>query len=143
RHAFPGRAVCIADCGTAVTIDCLDGGGRHEGGVILPGLTLMQESLYAATAGLAPQCPSELERGRLGRDTASGIFLGCRHALAGAMERVAAESSEEGGAPVCLITGGAAPALLPYLDSRWQLRSHLVLEGARILAQERPPGDGP
>ena len=140
HRSFPGRAVCVADCGTAVTVDRLDSSGRHLGGVILPGLKLMQESLYSATAGITARDPSGLEQNSLGRDTASGTALGCSYAVAGAMERVAGDPAEGAQEVVCLVTGGAAQRLLPCLTGRWQLRPELVLEGARILADEHSPG---
>lgn len=49
HHASP---VCIADCGTAITLDLLDEHGRHLGGMISPGLELMRKSLSAGTAAL-------------------------------------------------------------------------------------------
>ena len=46
------RFVCVVSCGTAVTIDGATGDGRHLGGVIIPGLELMQRSLNQATKGI-------------------------------------------------------------------------------------------
>ena len=42
-HPLPA---CVIDCGTAITVDMLDAGGIHLGGLITPGLTLMKKSLY-------------------------------------------------------------------------------------------------
>ena len=44
--------VCVAGCGTAVTLDVVDGDGYHLGGLIFPGLRLMQQSLITHTHGI-------------------------------------------------------------------------------------------
>ncbi len=43
---------CIVDCGTAITVDLMDADGKHQGGLISPGLTLMKKSLAAGTEAL-------------------------------------------------------------------------------------------
>ncbi len=136
HHLFPGQTVCIADCGTATTIDALDSNGQHLGGLILPGQRLMQHSLYSGTARIGlPDSNPESENLSFGEDTSSAVTLGCRYALVGAMEQMAAKLGKTAESEVvCIITGGDAVQLLPYLDGRWQHRSELVLEGARILA---------
>src|SRR6185437_7597393 len=45
RHLAAGRAVCVVNVGTAITIDLVDAAGRHRGGAIIPGPALMVESL--------------------------------------------------------------------------------------------------
>ena len=45
----PG-STCIVDCGTAVTVDALDQGGMHRGGVIFPGFGSMRAALEMDTA---------------------------------------------------------------------------------------------
>ena len=66
-----GSAVCIVDAGTAVTVDLVRDGGRHLGGLIVPGLQLMRSSLEQDTEDIerfskkssepaagAPSCPA-------------------------------------------------------------------------------------
>ena len=36
-------ACVVIDCGTAVTIDALDGAGVHQGGLIMPGLDMLKK----------------------------------------------------------------------------------------------------
>ncbi|MDP1069535.1 type III pantothenate kinase, partial [Klebsiella pneumoniae] len=45
-----GQSCWVVDCGSAITLDLLDAEGRHQGGYILPGLRLMQQSLLGNTA---------------------------------------------------------------------------------------------
>jgi len=42
-------AVCVVDCGTAITLDVVDDTGQHRGGLILPGLAMLYDALQANT----------------------------------------------------------------------------------------------
>ncbi len=118
--------------GTATTIDFLDANGVFRGGLILPGLALMRHSLASGTAGLP------LAQGThhpLPLDTDDAIVSGALEATAGAIERMARHLSADvhGDAAAqqlsCLLSGGAAGALLPHLDLPTRHIEHLVLEG--------------
>ncbi len=133
-HLHPERDLCIADCGTATTLDSVDCHGNHQGGFILPGLTLMQECLQH-TAAAVPLRPPVAEPLRPGHDTRSAVAGGALLATTAALEQwVNTLDAAEGSEVTCIITGGAAPLLLPHLRNRWLHRPTLVLEGARILA---------
>jgi len=62
------------------------------------------------------------------RNTLDAIASGCLHAQLGAIERMFAKLATEPGA-VCLLTGGAAPNLVPYLNIPFQLMDNLILDG--------------
>jgi type III pantothenate kinase len=130
RHLHPGRDVLVVQAGTAVTIDTLAADGRFRGGLILPGLNLMLDSLARSTAGLAPQpgkfaaCPD---------NTADAMFSGAAHAIAGAMERAYRALAAQ---PVCLLSGGDMDILLPLLGIPAQTQDNLVLEGLLRIALE-------
>ncbi|MFU8765165.1 MAG: type III pantothenate kinase, partial [Haliea sp.] len=47
-HRHPGR-LCVVDAGSALTIDLVAGSGRHEGGYIIPGPSLMERALLLDT----------------------------------------------------------------------------------------------
>ncbi len=51
HHATQGPA-CIIDCGTAITIDALDADGRHQGGMIAPGIEMMKQALSVDTSDI-------------------------------------------------------------------------------------------
>jgi type III pantothenate kinase len=46
--------LCVVDCGTAVTLDVLSADGQHQGGLIMPGVTTMCQSLKTDTYALEP-----------------------------------------------------------------------------------------
>ncbi len=134
---WPGEPLCIADCGTAVTFDALNGDGRHLGGLILPGLALMRHALSDGTAGILESISPLPGKEWLGRSTESGIALGCIRAITTLLEQGAARLGKTAKTEVrCLLTGGDAPLLLPYLSKRWQHHPNLVLEGTRLLAED-------
>lgn len=136
RRACAGP-VCVADCGTAVTFDALDGAGRHLGGLIAPGLALMRGSLARGTRGLV-LAGGEAQDG-LARDTAAAIAAGTRQAAAGLVEHAfRAAARELGVAPSLLLTGGDAPDVAAALAVPCEVRPNLVLEGLLAIALGPP-----
>jgi len=128
---FGGPCLVVA-AGTATTVDVLGSDGRFAGGMILPGIELMKQSLAHNTAGLP------LARGRFSeapRNTADAIESGCLLAQAGAIERAFA-TMESGAA--CVLSGGAADRIAPHLRIPVRLVDNLVLEGLVRIANESP-----
>lgn len=129
RHLHPGPCLVVM-AGTATTVDVLDGDGVFQGGLILPGLRLMQQSLARNTAQLAAAPGAFVPRPRT---TADAIASGCLQAQLGAIERVFSGLSV---GSLCLLSGGAAPVLAPHLQIPLRQEPHLVLHGlARIGAE--------
>jgi type III pantothenate kinase len=126
---------CVADCGSAVTIDVIDDGGRHLGGLIVPGTRLMQESLRRGTS--IPAFRPTSAGAPLGRDTAEAVASGSLHAIAGAIERaLAAASAATGRSPALIVTGGDGPVVADVLAVSCESRPALVLEGLALSALE-------
>ncbi|MBL8202574.1 MAG: type III pantothenate kinase [Chromatiales bacterium] len=124
--------VCVVDTGTATTIDVVNGRGEHQGGLILPGIALMQSSLLGGTGDLARLSASKRAAGKgaaspdagpgsggralaLGRDTAAAIRDGAVQATAclirSCLSGMGDTSSPGEGAEILVLTGGAAPLL--------------------------------
>jgi type III pantothenate kinase len=100
----------VVNCGTAITIDTLSEQGKFLGGLILPGVDLMQRSLVAATDQL------RLEQGKYAAfplNSADAMYSGAIQACCGAIERQYALLGDDS-APVVL-SGGAAGVLLGHL----------------------------
>lgn len=125
-------AVSVIDCGTAITIDALDSGGRFHGGVILPGVALQRAALEHGTRGVRA-VPGKAQ-GCLARTTDDAVTAGILYGIAGAIERVVDEQARAlGTSAVRLITGGDAPLLRPLLRMDTAHAPDLVLEGvARV-----------
>ena len=75
----------IINAGTATTIDLLGSNGVHYGGWILPGLSLMHQSLEANTAQLPLVVRNASEQG-FGTSTKEAIVGGCDAAQIGAIQ---------------------------------------------------------
>lgn len=130
RHLYPQRDVLVVQLGTAVTIDTLAADGRFQGGLILPGLSLMQDALARNTAGLAQQ------HGKFAAfpdNTADAMFSGSVNAIAGSVERSYRQLANR---PICLLSGGDMDILLPLLSIPVQPINHPVLDGLLRIALE-------
>lgn len=126
--------MCSREClvvmvGTATTVDVLGADGTFRGGLILPGLGLMKRSLSDNTAGLPLLSGRYVDEPR---NTADAIESGCVHAVAGAIERMRARLADDA---ECIISGGAAQAIMPRLPFQARWVEHLVLEGVVRLAK--------
>jgi type III pantothenate kinase len=139
-HAIYATDVCIVDCGTALTIDMLSADGQHQGGVIVPGARIMQDSLLTNTAAISQSIePAPDDSGKVfwGQDTQSGIIKGSWLALAGAVEKVIVENVKRQSAGVtCVLCGGDAGQLSEYLSMDVVLEPELVLKGLAVIAGE-------
>jgi type III pantothenate kinase len=129
-HLMRGKCM-VVNCGTAITIDTLSEQGEFIGGLILPGVELMQRSLVAATNQL------RLEQGKCVAyplNTADALFSGATQACCGAIERQYI-LLDDASAPVVL-SGGAAGVLQKNLNLPLNVVDNLVLQGLLLIAQE-------
>jgi len=126
----------VVDAGTAVTIDWVSREGAFEGGVILPGLNLMHDSLVGRTAGVKSQLAKITSV--VGRSTEECVNSGAFYGLLGAIERVVNElmnAREHADGPYkVFVCGGDAQRLLAYLPDTFELAGDLIFEGLRELA---------
>lgn len=134
RALVPGQPLIVATCGTATTVDAIKADGRFEGGMILPGLGLMAAALAKNTAQL-PQVAHLKMPPLLADNTDEAIVSGCLSAQAGAIERAFAHA----GARLCILSGGAAPAIAPALAVTHRMVDNIVLVGLHAAANERKP----
>jgi type III pantothenate kinase len=124
----------VVSAGTALTVDALTRHGQFIGGMIVPGLRLMRQALTNGTAEVGEQCGSVAD---FPLDTRDAVQTGIVSALAGAIEHMAARFARQtGAAPCCLLSGGDAEMLRPYLTLKTALTPGLVLEGLYCIAQE-------
>lgn len=131
-------AAMVVDCGSTITVDIVDDGGQHQGGLILPGLKFMYRSLINDTAGIKStfKLPD------------SGIFLGrnTHDAVNHAILSAAVEFVEHwikvfinhyGKEASVYLCGGDAEVIRNYLDAQVEIHPHLVLEGLVLIGAEQ------
>lgn len=127
RKRYAGPA-CIADCGTAITVDLLDAGGNHRGGFISPGLTLMKQALAQGTGTLPfnethyAVAPADF--------TEAAIYAGTLSSAAGLIEHVLKAQAET--VPL-ILTGGDAGLIAQQLALPLVIDTDLVLQGLAIV----------
>ncbi len=133
-HHSPG-GVCVVDCGTATTLDMVDGKGRHLGGFILPGMEMMRDCLLRGTAMDVEI--EETELSEWGNSTASCIDLGIRESVVSLVES-SVERMQAAGVcdPGVILCGGASALVEPHLKLAHEHRDALVLEGMMRFVQE-------
>ena len=135
-HKFHSAA-CIIDCGTAVTVDGINSQGEHTGGLILPGITLMQQVLLDTTSIKTTHHVDAGEFSALANNTEQAISAGCILAIAGLVERVSNEMREQYDNAICtILTGGDAETIGRLLAIDYKYEPHLVLEGLAVYARE-------
>lgn len=126
--------LCIAVCGTAVTVDIVTADGRHAGGYILPGAWLMQESLIDGTAGIRTE-PGAPSGERPGRSTGECLRNGTHLAVAACLDRIMTDCRSRYAADfICLLSGGGAGAAAGLVTAPCRLEPDLVLRGLAVAA---------
>ena len=105
----------VVGVGTALTIDLLDGTGRHRGGRIAPSPQLMREALHARAAQLPATGGNYAE---FADDTSHALASGCDGAALALVERsLHVAQALLGHAPVLHLHGGGAQALRARLPA--------------------------
>lgn len=126
------KSCLVVSVGTAMTVDLLSDQGEFLGGIITPGIFLMQESLARKTANLE-SLPGKFQA--LPTTTADAIYSGAVYALSGAIERVAKNLPSSDG--FIVLTGGGAEILQGHLSSDARYQASLVLDGLVSIALEK------
>ncbi len=131
----------VVDAGSALTLDSLAPGGRHEGGWIVPGLLMGRDALFRGTGRVRGEADWQwLEEG-VPRHTAEAVAQGLLRQSVGLIRDVTEQlAARWRTAPRVVLTGGDASALLPGLAKRLgeekiMLAPDLVLDGLLALAK--------
>lgn len=133
RDAF--RGVMVIDAGSAITVDVLDAQGYQVEGYILPGLSMMRESLLGRTSKISEGYRAKVEMSSV-LSTRKCVDLGVLKVFfASILDFV--ERSKVAGLDL-VVTGGDAFRLRDLLSStEHYLVEDLVLDGLSIIVDER------
>jgi len=132
---FPPACV-VVNAGTAVTIDALHVDGVFRGGLILPGMRLMQKALAENTSALRVGAGEFRD---FPDNTADAMYSGAVQAVCGAIEQMRREIDINPAHVRCYLAGGAAPEIRAHLHPPVEVVENLVLEGVLALAGELGP----
>lgn len=135
RHHGNG-AVCIVDCGTAITVDLLAADGVHQGGLILPGVEMLQQMLEQDTA--VANVSGKAEPATLfATGTHAAINNGALYMAVAAIDRLVTDMTAGQDTSVdVVITGGDADRIMTLLACPVRHDPELVLKGLALLAGE-------
>jgi type III pantothenate kinase len=129
KEKWPGKALCVADAGTCLTLDFMDAHGRHLGGTISPGLQMRFTGMHQFTGAL-PLAGTGDYTGIWGKSTLSCLASGSVNGLVAEIEyhfnHLKISCSEPA---ILILTGGDAEYLAHHLNSPNFAAPHLVLEG--------------
>ncbi len=131
-----GVPVIVVDFGTATTFDVISSAGAYIGGVIIPGPKTAMADLARRAARLF-EVPLEAPERMIGRSTEqalqSGMFYGTVGQVDYIIERIIAESGEEG--HTILATGGLAGRIEKHSRLIQKVEPDLTLQGLRLIAE--------
>ena len=129
------RGAClVVNCGTATTVDALSAEGEFIGGLILPGLYLMQQSLLGNAAQLAEKTGTLCD---FPLNTADAMHSGVLRATLGAIEHQYSLLASSFADARCVLSGGAAERVRPYLVMPLDHVDNLVLHGLQIIGENK------
>lgn len=126
HYLFPTTPLLVVTCGTATTVDAIDAEGNFNGGMILPGLGTMAQSLALNTARLPAVSPVNF-KAVFADNTQDAIISGCINAQIGAVMRALEHLQHTD--VLCIFSGGAAQYIAPYMSRPCQQIENLVLIG--------------
>lgn len=128
-----GPGLIIVDFGTAITFDLVSKKSEYLGGLIVPGLKLMQESLNKKTA-LLPYVELAKPIEIIGRDTVSSIRAGIIYGVSSLCDGIIARllKKEAKGFKV-IATGGDISLVKPYSTYFSVIEESLVLKGLALI----------
>jgi type III pantothenate kinase len=129
QAAPQASASLIVDAGTAVTYDLLSAEGRHLGGLILPGIRLMRDSLLSGTQ--IPRTESTDADPGWATDTGAAIAAASIQAPAALAERLYSRLQQRPGDPPprLILTGGDTERLAAAIAPPTECIPDLVLRG--------------
>jgi len=124
------QACVVIDCGTAMTIDFVDGTGVFQGGAIAPGARLWLGSLHEGTWALPQVQPARPSPGAFGKNTSQAMLRGMYFGMRGMARCLVEHYAQAYGAyPRVIATGGDAELLLGEEELVDRIVPDLTLRG--------------
>tara|TARA_R110000868_G_scaffold162538_2_gene393903 strand:- start:15074 stop:15841 length:768 start_codon:yes stop_codon:yes gene_type:complete len=129
---------CVIDCGTFVTVDAVDVDGKHLGGLLSPGLGILQcvsADHLSLRSDKFTDCSWDQKKGLLATNTESAVFAGSYYTVISFIENIIAELNNEMKDCAIYFTGGDADAFNHLLSEEVIYHPNLVFEGMLALVK--------
>jgi type III pantothenate kinase len=127
-----GGPTIVIDFGTATTFEVVSTNGEYLGGVILPGIEISLEALFARTA-LLPRVELVEPGAVLAKNTVASIQSGVIYGFAAQVDGLCQRLVDEIGPAQVVATGGLAGLIGPVSASIDHHEPWLTLDGLRII----------
>ena len=120
-------AMVVIDAGSALTVDFVDELGKHKGGYIVPGISMMRHSLSKGAEGIRLCSCADDDPRFPGFNTGEAVSKGCLLSSVSLIKYLSEDQSS-----TLVMTGGDAKLLLQYLGHSPVYVEDLVLEGLSV-----------
>jgi type III pantothenate kinase len=127
-----GGPTIVVDFGTATTFEVVSERGEYLGGVILPGIEISLEALFARAA-LLPRVELIEPRSVLAKNTVESVQSGVIYGFAAQVDGLCQRLQDELGPCNVVATGGLAGLIGPYSAAIEHHEPWLTLDGLRII----------
>ena len=120
------RSIIVADLGSAITLDVINDDGQHMGGYILPGLSLMRESLHSGTAQVSAN--DDMDGAIVpANNTSAAVNHGSLFAVIATIEKLVHKHQA-----LLVLTGGDANLIKGVLNIDALYERDLVIDGLSV-----------
>ena len=131
KKSYPESDCLIVDAGTATNIELLAKSGKQVGGWIIPGLELLQTSLFNATEKVLGKA-SYISDISAGKDTQSCVSHGALLSTTGAIEKAFQEYAKDMPELKLILTGGNAELVASQLSVPYSIDQELLFKGMAL-----------
>ena len=135
-----GGPTIVVDFGTATTFEVVSAKGEYLGGVILPGIEISLEALFARAA-LLPRVELVEPPTVLGKNTVESVQSGAIYGFAAQVDGLCQRLEQEVGPATVVATGGLAGLIGPVTHSVDHHEPWLTLQGLRIIYGRNRPAE--
>jgi type III pantothenate kinase len=126
-----GGPAIVVDFGTATTFDAISRKGEYLGGVIVPGVRISADALFAHAAKL-PRIEIKEPSRVIGDCTVTAMQAGLFYGYVSLIEGVLKRMKQELGPASVIATGGLAVRIAQRAEGIDRIEEHLTLQGLRL-----------
>ncbi len=134
-----GGPTIVVDFGTATTFEVVSARGEYLGGVILPGVEISMEALFARAA-LLPRVELVEPASVLAKSTVESVQAGAIYGFAAQVDGICRRLKAEVGPATVVATGGLAGLIGPVSEAVDHHEPWLTLDGLRLIFGRNRPG---